>query len=57
MVAARRVNAVCSLVPLDLETILASVGKTRRLVVAHSSTAFSGFGGSAMNGRFARALT
>ena len=53
MVAARRVNAVCSLVPLDLETILASVGKTRRLVVAHSSTAFSGFGGSAMNGRFA----
>ena len=33
-----------SLVPLDLETILASVGRTRRLVVAHSATAFSGFG-------------
>lgn len=33
-----------SLVPLDLETILASVGKTRRLVVAHSATTFSGFG-------------
>src|SRR5262249_45514009 len=32
-------------VPLDLETILASVGKTRRLIVAHSATAFSGFGG------------
>ena len=25
---ARRMNAVCSLVPLDLETILASVGNT-----------------------------
>jgi 2-oxoisovalerate dehydrogenase E1 component len=33
-----------SLVPLDLETILTSVGKTHRLVVAHSATTFSGFG-------------
>jgi 2-oxoisovalerate dehydrogenase E1 component len=33
-----------SLVPLDLETVLASVGTTRRLVVAHSAVTFSGFG-------------
>ncbi|MBM4265364.1 MAG: dehydrogenase [Deltaproteobacteria bacterium] len=33
-----------SLVPLDLETVLASVGKTRCLVIAHSATTFSGFG-------------
>lgn len=33
-----------SLVPLDLEAILTSVGKTRRLVVAHSAATFSGFG-------------
>jgi len=34
-----------TLVPLDLETIKASVAKTRRLIVAHSATGFGGFGG------------
>jgi acetoin:2,6-dichlorophenolindophenol oxidoreductase subunit beta len=33
-----------SLVPLDLETILGSVGKTRRAVVAHEAWTFGGFG-------------
>jgi pyruvate/2-oxoglutarate/acetoin dehydrogenase E1 component/TPP-dependent pyruvate/acetoin dehydrogenase alpha subunit len=33
-----------TLVPLDLETIEASVAKTRRLIVAHSATGFGGFG-------------
>ena len=33
-----------SLVPLDTATVLASVGKTRRLVVAHTATTFSGPG-------------
>ncbi|MFP6663889.1 MAG: dehydrogenase E1 component subunit alpha/beta [Deltaproteobacteria bacterium] len=33
-----------TLVPLDLGTVLASVAKTRRLIVAHSATSFGGFG-------------
>jgi pyruvate/2-oxoglutarate/acetoin dehydrogenase E1 component len=33
-----------SLVPLDLETVLASVRKTRRAVVVHSGVGFGGFG-------------
>jgi 2-oxoisovalerate dehydrogenase E1 component beta subunit len=33
-----------SLVPLDAETIVASVRKTGRCVVAHEATRFSGFG-------------
>jgi pyruvate dehydrogenase E1 component beta subunit len=33
-----------TLVPLDLSTILASVTKTKRAVVAHVATRFSGFG-------------
>jgi 2-oxoisovalerate dehydrogenase E1 component len=33
-----------SLVPLDLETLLHSVGKTRRLVIAHTATRFCGPG-------------
>jgi len=33
-----------SLLPLDLEAILASVAKTRRLVIAHSATRFCGPG-------------
>src|ERR1700744_6484371 len=33
-----------SLVPLDVETIVASVKKTGRCVVAHEATRFSGFG-------------
>jgi pyruvate dehydrogenase E1 component beta subunit len=33
-----------TLVPLDLETILASVRRTNRLVVAHEAVAFGGFG-------------
>ena len=33
-----------SLVPLDLESILASVAKTRRAVVAHEAWTFGGFG-------------
>jgi pyruvate dehydrogenase E1 component beta subunit len=33
-----------SLVPLDLETILGSVAKTRRAVVAHEAWTFGGFG-------------
>ena len=33
-----------SLVPLDLETIQASVAKTKRLAIAHSATGFGGFG-------------
>jgi 2-oxoisovalerate dehydrogenase E1 component beta subunit len=33
-----------SLVPLDVETIVASVRKTGRCVVAHEATRFSGFG-------------
>lgn len=33
-----------SLVPLDMETVLASVSKTRRAVVAHSSVEFAGPG-------------
>jgi pyruvate dehydrogenase E1 component beta subunit len=35
---------VRTLVPLDLETILASVGKTRRAVVCHEAWVFGGFG-------------
>lgn len=46
--AAARVSAevidLRSLVPLDLGTIVASVRKTGRLVVAHEAVAFSGFG-------------
>jgi len=34
-----------SLVPLDLDTILTSVGKTRRAVVAHEAWTFGGLGG------------
>ncbi len=33
-----------SLVPLDLQTVLESVAKTKRLVVAHGATAFCGAG-------------
>jgi 2-oxoisovalerate dehydrogenase E1 component len=33
-----------SLLPLDLETVLASVAKTRRLVIAHDATRFCGPG-------------
>jgi pyruvate dehydrogenase E1 component beta subunit len=33
-----------TLVPLDLETILASVRRTNRLVVAHEAVTFGGFG-------------
>jgi pyruvate dehydrogenase E1 component beta subunit len=33
-----------SLVPLDLDTILSSVAKTRRAVVAHEAWTFGGFG-------------
>ena len=33
-----------SLVPLDVATVLASVAKTRRVVVAHHATRFAGFG-------------
>ncbi len=33
-----------SLVPLDLETVLTSVGKTKRLAVAHTATRFCGPG-------------
>ena len=33
-----------SLVPLDLETVLESVGKTKRLVVTHESVGFCGPG-------------
>ena len=33
-----------SLVPLDVETVLASVARTRRAVVAHHATRFGGFG-------------
>lgn len=33
-----------TLVPLDLETIEASVNKTKRLVIAHSACGFGGFG-------------
>jgi 2-oxoisovalerate dehydrogenase E1 component beta subunit len=33
-----------SLVPLDVETIVTSVRKTGRCVVAHEATRFSGFG-------------
>ena len=33
-----------SLVPLDLETVLGSVGKTKRLVIAHTATRFCGPG-------------
>ncbi len=33
-----------TLVPLDLETVLASVAKTRRLVIAHDATRFCGPG-------------
>jgi 2-oxoisovalerate dehydrogenase E1 component len=33
-----------SLLPLDLETVLGSVGKTKRLVIAHSATRFCGPG-------------
>jgi 2-oxoisovalerate dehydrogenase E1 component beta subunit len=33
-----------SLVPLDVETIVASVKKTGRCIVAHEATRFSGFG-------------
>jgi len=34
-----------TLVPLDLETILSSVNKTGRLVIAHEAVKFGGFGG------------
>jgi len=33
-----------SLVPLDLETVLSSVGKTKRLAIAHTATRFCGPG-------------
>jgi 2-oxoisovalerate dehydrogenase E1 component beta subunit len=33
-----------SLVPLDIETIVASVGKTRRCVIVHEASRFAGFG-------------
>jgi 2-oxoisovalerate dehydrogenase E1 component beta subunit len=33
-----------SLVPLDIETIVASVQKTRRCVIVHEATRFAGFG-------------
>ncbi len=33
-----------SLVPFDVETVLASVARTRRAVVAHHATRFAGFG-------------
>jgi len=33
-----------TLVPLDLETIVESVGRTNRLVVAHEAVAYGGFG-------------
>lgn len=33
-----------TLVPLDIETVLASVAKTRRAVVVHSAVEFGGFG-------------
>jgi pyruvate/2-oxoglutarate/acetoin dehydrogenase E1 component/TPP-dependent pyruvate/acetoin dehydrogenase alpha subunit len=33
-----------TLVPLDAETVLGSVGRTRRCVVAHHATRFAGFG-------------
>ena len=33
-----------SLVPLDTDTVLRSVGRTRRAVVAHHATRFGGFG-------------
>nr|WP_280218366.1 transketolase C-terminal domain-containing protein [Nocardia neocaledoniensis] len=33
-----------TLVPLDLETILASVSKTKRVVVAHAAVQFGGYG-------------
>jgi pyruvate dehydrogenase E1 component beta subunit len=35
---------LCTLVPLDMDTILRSVRKTRRAVVAHEAWAFGGFG-------------
>ena len=35
---------VRSLVPLDVETLVTSVKKTGRCVVAHEATRFSGFG-------------
>ena len=34
-----------SIVPLDLDTILASVRKTRRCVIVHEASRFAGFGG------------
>jgi 2-oxoisovalerate dehydrogenase E1 component beta subunit len=33
-----------SLVPLDIDTITASVKKTRRCVIVHEASRFSGFG-------------
>ena len=33
-----------SLVPLDAATVLGSVARTRRVVVAHHATRFAGFG-------------
>jgi pyruvate dehydrogenase E1 component beta subunit len=33
-----------SLVPLDTDSVLASVARTRRVVVAHHATRFAGFG-------------
>ena len=35
---------VRSIVPLDVETLVASVAKTGRCVIAHEATRFSGFG-------------
>jgi len=34
-----------SIVPLDIETIVASVNKTGRCVIVHEATRFGGFGG------------
>ncbi|MEO0614490.1 MAG: transketolase C-terminal domain-containing protein, partial [Pseudomonadota bacterium] len=38
-----------TLVPLDLETIAASVKKTGRCVIVHEATRISGFGGELMS--------
>ncbi len=45
-----------SLVPLDLDTVLASVAKTGRLVVAHEAWEFGGFGAEVVAAVSARAF-
>ena len=44
IIARGRIIDLRSIVPLDVDTIVASVKKTGRCVIAHEATRFAGFG-------------